>query len=140
MTSCSLPEKDGIFISSIRTKIKGNTIKESSSGILIAGWMFNSITQNTIQDCNYGLHLTFTIANKVRRNNFINNEVPAGFYTAYLTRWIKNYWGRPCFLPKKIQGTQLIWEHYEPWGGGWKLELPWTNLDFRPAKIPNFSL
>ena len=98
--------------------------------------MVTSILFNTIQNCTYGLYLTFTLINIVKRNNFINNDNPAGFYTAYLTRWIKNYWDRPRFIPKAIEGNLLIWEHYEPWGGGWKIELPWRNIDFRPAKIP----
>lgn len=126
----------GILVNSIASIIRKNTIVESSAGIVFAGCLGNKAILNTITESKIGIFVTFSIGNIIQRNNFINDELPAGFYTAYLTRWVKNYWGRPRFFPKAIEGDQLIWEHYEPWGGGWKIELPWLNIDFRPARIP----
>jgi len=49
---------------------------------------------------------------------------------------VKNYWGRPRFVPKAVEGELFIWQQPDPWGNGRKIELPWLNIDFRPAKLP----
>ncbi len=123
-----------IYNSGIGSIIRKNLIESSSTGILFFKSFGNKISFNTIKNSDIGIYLTHSLINVVQRNNLIGNELPAGFYTSYLNRWVKNYWGESRSIPKMVKGEQLIFDNSNPCGG-FEIEIPWFNFDFRPAKI-----
>lgn len=108
--------------------IQGNTIANNGevnqSGIYLTASSYCEIIENTIDGNNeYGLQLILWCnQNVIRRNNFMNNDVHAIFFTSALNIWSFNYWDRPRIFPKPIFGIMGI--------------MPWINFDWRPLLTP----
>ncbi len=66
--------------------------------------------------------------NKILENNIINNTQDAFIENAFLNRWNRNYWNDGRLLPKPIFG--VIQKDYDT------IEIPWFNIDWRPALKP----
>ena len=108
--------------------VSWNNIKDTQiDGIVTESQNKLVIVHNNIENGETGIFLMTSQFAKVKYNNFINLETNATFALCYGVRWLRNYWGRPMFLPKKIHGYNLI-----PTKGF----IDWYHFDFRPAKIP----
>ena len=97
----------------------------NESGILLRdGSNYNRIQSNSIKGNTKGVYISESFKNRIICNNFINNKVQAYFCNSFFNQWSKNYWDRPRFLPKLIQGHNGIQKH------------PY-NVDWTPSKKLN---
>ena len=88
----------------------------------------NNIIENTIEKSNgYGIYLEDSYFNKIKKNNFIENNNSALFKDSLLNRWVRNFWNKSRLLPKPIFGKIRVGS----------ISIPWLNFDWRPAKKPN---
>jgi hypothetical protein len=95
----------------------------------------------------FGIHYWATCANKIYKNNFINNKEDASFSHIFLIGYSKiydffwinnnqlyqNYWDESRFLPKLIVGNVRILYDLENIES---FSLPWYEIDWHPAKEP----
>jgi len=119
---------DGIELEySARSLITRNKVCNNNGiGILLRdGSNYNNIRSNNIKGNMKGVYISESFKNRIICNNFINNKVQAYFFNSFFNRWSKNYWDRPRFLPKLIQG------HI-----GMQKSL-WCNIDCLPSKKLN---
>jgi len=86
----------------------------------------NTIASNTIQLNNNGVYLENSSGNIILKNNFQENTHDAFFNRSIKNRWKQNYWNRPRILPKLIFGSIQTDTK----------EVPWFNIDWRPAFRP----
>jgi len=125
--------------------LSNNNISGNSEGISIDESIRTIIDKNLIMANEFGITISLCFFTTVKRNNFIQNQEDAHFYFA-ITRWSRNYWNHPRFLPKIINGIvfSTCWLMYiflsmfypnipEPPLG---YERPGINMDLVPAKIP----
>ena len=125
----------GISMSSSKGTIRKNLIQNCSIGVDITLFR-NTVEYNTIRSCSKGIILQGAFLNTIAHNNFMGNDEDASFYTIYVNRWAKNYWERPLLFPKIINGKLLLYEN--DWErGGYRIEIPWVNIDRHPALLPN---
>jgi parallel beta-helix repeat protein len=66
--------------------------------------------------------------NTIGENNIINNKRDAFIVNAFFSRWQHNYWNNARVLPKPISG--IFQRDYNT------IEIPWFNIDWRPALRP----
>ncbi len=120
------------------TNVQHNYITGSESGIIMEG-RYSTIHGNNLTKNNVGVTVAYAGPCIVTNNVFISNQLDANFldrfiehilyffaYQPRLIRWGGNYWGEPLSHPKSIKGTMNIGN----------IELPWINVDFRPASAP----
>ncbi len=116
--------ENGIFIYySNKNKINYNIISKCYIGINTVNDDFTVISLNIIKDNDYGIWLGFSDKYLVYANNLQSNLIHGSHSVSIGGIWIRNYWGRPRFLPKIILGD-LLWL-------GRTLKF-----DFLPAKRP----
>jgi len=120
------------------TKVQYNYITGSETGIIMEG-RYSTIHGNNLTGNNRGVAVAYAGPCIVTNNVFLGNQLDATFldrflehalyffaYQPRLIRWGGNYWEEPLSQPKYIKGTMNIGT----------LELPWVNVDFRPASSP----
>jgi len=125
--------------------IQSNTIAYNGNiGILLENSNANVISDNIIQGHDQGIQIIWGRNNKIHRNNFVENPIPASFsldvpfrFLIILVRnnWINNYWDdHHSRLPKLIFGT-LIYppDSSNPWD---KVQINWIAIDWHPAQEP----
>jgi len=127
---------DGLRIEySNNVLVYNNVISENkNNGISIISSSNVTVKHNMISlNKEYGVRLGGDSDNNIIENNFIENK--EGAYFVYIlkvqnNKWDSNYWDRPRFLPKAINGfivtmvnEQVIW-------------IPWVEFDWHPAKEP----
>ena len=122
--------KNGIVLEvSCKNIIERNKIKLNENfGILITNSCENNeiIRNSIIKNADFGIYLDESSSNKIKNNNFIENNNSAFFKHSFLNRWVKNYWDSFRILPKIIFGKIKIGSR----------SIKWINIDLRPAKIP----
>jgi len=85
----------------------------------------NIIISNTIKSNNQGIYLENSSNNNMEKNNFLKN-IQYGQFINCTNSWYQNYWNRPRILPKLIFGKMELGS----------IEIPWINIDWRPALKP----
>jgi parallel beta-helix repeat protein len=123
--------KDGITVwGSAYNIISGNRISRCKRfGIDLPGGDYNTISRNSFDNNNVGIHVS-GYHNVIKQNNFINNQKNA-FFDMLLplefpfdNRWIKNYWDDWVGIgPKIIRGSILYF-------------IPWFDFDWIHAREP----
>ena len=114
--------------------ISMNNIKDNQLfGISILDSSYTTIYKNNIENSEEGIFLFGRGFNSIKCNNFINLEIDAFFSFSYFNRWNRNYWGRPMFSPKVINGYIVF---FNPWKEDPFIVFEWFNYDLRPAKKP----
>ena len=133
----SLSDKVGVLIDESKlNELDHNDITANKFGLEIEDSPLNIVFKNNINlnvECGLSLDssgMGFTTGNLIKRNNFIGNVQSATFFEALLNRWVGNYWNIPRVAPKIIIGVLFA----DPFMG---TSLPWFNVDWRPARIPN---
>jgi parallel beta-helix repeat protein len=111
-----------------------NNIKNNNYGRGI--WLLDSrknlIFKNNIKSNGAGIHMQWSYNNEIISNNFKKNFQGSAFMEfelqdgCYRNKWDGNYWNRPRVFPK------LIFGYIEISHG----DIPWFNIDWRPAKEP----
>jgi len=115
--------------------IERNSIQKGDCGIDVHSGP-NNITHNNVKDFSlHGISIS-GVRNTVRENNFLKNSPHtyiefAFFDEGYHTQWLHNYWGRPRYLPYKINGYIYDFLFYTT-----VIHIPWINFDWHPAKEP----
>ena len=124
--------------------ISNNTIKNSDTGLYLAGSSYNTITYNkicynrrgirvagvgypepvsmhnsiqlnTISDNNIGIRLHNNANSIISKNNIINNSIDVFFTLATAEdNWSENYWNNPRVFPKLIFGFFKISIDWHP--------------------------
>jgi len=122
---------DGILIEySERNVIKKNYIRSATRySLRLLQSNYNTISHNSISDNSdvfesLGIFLFNSSDNTIDHNNFLRNNMNAGFMEGFRNKWRGNYWKRPRLLPKLIIGRRWFF-------------IPWINVDWFPAKILN---
>ena len=114
--------------------IQNNNIISNIYGVILFLTSFrNTIQNNNIINNKLGISLgsLFFCKNKIKENNFIENDVHASFANSFRNSWFRNYWGIPIPFPKPILGTTDIYIFsYE------SVEIPWVQFDWLPALKP----
>jgi len=88
----------------------------------------NTIVRNTISNSSeYGIYLEYSFYNRIKQNNFIDNNRSAYFENSLFNRWMSNYWERPRLLPYPIFGKMKLGN----------ITIPWMNFDWHPALKPH---
>jgi parallel beta-helix repeat protein len=125
----------GIAISnSTKFEINENRITNSYwYGFDITASSKNNIVRNTIANSGiYGVFLQrlpyryYSMFNRFKRNNFIENNCSAFFKDSFFNRWIGNYWEISQLRPYPIFGKIVFG----------KISVHWFNIDWLPAKEP----
>jgi parallel beta-helix repeat protein len=131
--------------SSSQNTLQSNTIAYNKNiGISLEGSGSNVISENTIQGNNRAIILDWGQNNKITRNNFIENLLPAVFslvapcrFLKILVRnsWMNNYWDDHLTgFPKLISGTLSYPPDLStPW---YHVSIPWYAIDWHPAQEP----
>jgi len=133
-----------VFWYSNNYSIYGNTLINNMFAINPAGFSINDvISLNNISGNLQGIHALNCFNYKITKNNFLDNDVNAGF--GYYLRvffvfgfkyksirdirstikWDGNFWNRPRIFPKPIRGE------LPPAG-----RIPWIMFDWHPAQEP----
>ena len=109
-------------------KVKYRKVGNKKFGVFLMDSCDNNyIFKNTIEkNGEFGIYLDESSYNKIKKNNFIENNNSAFFKNSFLNRWVKNYWDNFRILPKPIFGNIKI---------GTSL-IRWINIDWRPALKP----
>jgi parallel beta-helix repeat protein len=86
--------------------ISFNIINRSSKGINLISSYGNSISNNLVYNCDFGIFIDESHDNVISKNTFENNTIHARFLNSDGNNWNENYWGRPRILPKPIFGIK----------------------------------
>lgn len=126
-----------ILADSHNTIIKENTVSLGAFGIYVYASNETTITGNNItKHFSYGLCLYNSRRNTISMNNIMENGQNAFFvrdvgFLPLSNHWSANYWGKPCFLLKRVAGQMILLE-----GENFALTLPLVNFDWFPALKP----
>jgi len=115
---------------------RNNISHNENHGIDITGTIFSiEINNNNIcSNGNAGLILWGAYRCKIIENNFIDNGEDVTFNASCFNKWRRNYWGEPLMHPKFIFGALGgPWPFFQFWQ---RPEIPWVNIDWRPALKP----
>jgi len=133
---------------SYQNTIRNNTILYNRNIAISLGFSFcnsNIISDNNIQGNALGIEIIWGKNNKIYRNNFLGNQVHAGFSInapcRFLKIFVKNYWmnnywdDHHTFLPRLISGTlSYPPDPSTPW---YQVKIKWIAVDWHPAQKPN---
>ena len=110
--------------------ITGNKISRCSQyGVFLHDDAYNIIKGNTFEYNAEGVRIDYGLGNRIKKNNFIDNQEQAHFmyytpiFLGLTNRWRGNYWGEPHSTPYPILGIYMLF-------------LPWYQFDWFPAKEP----
>jgi hypothetical protein len=103
-----------------------NHIENNTDGIAIGGYL-NNIARNAILNNIVGL-LCFSHANNIHHNNFLYNDDNTYLESAFVNRWLNNFWTKPRLAPYPIRGVIPI-------PGG--TEIAYYDFDPFPRVVPN---
>ncbi len=82
-----------LFIQTIRSEIKANTVIGNTKGIFLYNSLYNQVSSNLVMNNQLGIHnWGGSEDNRVGGNSFINNEVQVKHVAAKNHEWNKNYW------------------------------------------------
>ena len=125
--------KFGIYLNSPgwlpckKNNIIQNNISNNEYGILIFWADGNTIENNNVYNNKYGVALSESRRNLIKKNNIIMNEIQSIFVLSRLNFWDSNFWDDwRGFAPYLVYGTLVLGP----------FEIPWINLDWRPAQEP----
>ena len=106
--------------------ITNNIIKNSSNyGIILKVTEKSIINNNNLISNNCGIKLEWSIGNRIKQNNFIDNELDATFDSGFCTIWSSNFYSNHnSNFPLLIYGTLF------------EMKYPWINVDWHPSKEP----
>jgi parallel beta-helix repeat protein len=122
--------EDGIlFWDSNHNTVAGNKFSRCEEfGIDIASGDYNIVEGNSFEDNAVGVHIYLSRGNRIKKNNFIDNQYQAQFvygipiYNGLTNRWRGNYWNGSSSRPYPIRGGYIL--------------FPWVQFDWFPAKEP----
>lgn len=122
--------KVGIWVwyQSENNEVTANVLYFNLFGMDLSVCGKNKIKGNTFRGNIFGITLWWSQGNIIKSNNFFFNGMNAFFCTSFLNIWIRNFWGRPHFMPKPILGVVSFFPSY--------LFLIWFNFDFIPRLFP----
>jgi parallel beta-helix repeat protein len=130
---------------SSQNTLQSNTIAYNKNiGISLDGSNSNVISENSIQGNNRAITINRGRNNRITRNNFIENLLPAVFslyapcrFLKILVRnsWMNNYWDDHLTrFPKLISGTlSYPADLSTPW---YEVSIQWYAIDWLPAQEP----
>ena len=82
-----------LFIQTIRSEIRSNTVIGNTKGIFLYNSVLNEIHSNLIMNNQLGLHSWGgSEDNKINGNSFISNELQVKYVASRNQEWNKNYW------------------------------------------------
>ncbi len=82
-----------LFIQSVRSEIKSNTVIGNTKGIFIYNSIYNELTANMVMNNQLGIHnWGGSEDNKISGNSFINNEIQVKYVARNNQDWDNNYW------------------------------------------------
>jgi len=82
-----------LFIQSVRSEIRGNTVIGNTKGIFIYNSIYNELTANMVMNNQLGIHnWGGSEDNKISGNSFINNEIQVKYISSKNQDWDNNYW------------------------------------------------
>ena len=82
-----------LFIQTVRSEIKSNTVIGNTKGIFLYNSILNDINSNLVMNNQLGLHSWGgSEDNKINGNSFINNELQVKYVASRNQEWNKNYW------------------------------------------------
>ncbi len=116
----------GIDHSGILCNIGLNRIENGTDGVKIGGYL-NNIGRNAINHNSIGI-LCFGHGNNIHHNNFISNQDNSYLETAFVNRFLNNYWTKPRIAPYPIRGVIPV-----PGGN----EIVYYDFDPFPRVLPN---
>jgi parallel beta-helix repeat protein len=119
----------GLDHKGILCNIAFNHIENGTDGIKIGGYL-NNVGRNAINHNSIGI-LVFGHGNNIHHNNFISNQDNSYLESAFVNRFLNNYWTKPRMAPYPIRGVVPI-----PGGN----EIVYYDFDPFPRLIPNTIL
>jgi nitrous oxidase accessory protein len=82
-----------LFIQSVRSEVRGNTVIGNTKGIFVYNSIYNEFTSNMVMNNQLGIHnWGGSEDNKINGNSFINNEVQVKYVASKNQDWDNNYW------------------------------------------------
>jgi parallel beta-helix repeat protein len=116
---------DGVRPHSNNNLVTGCLISDNEIGVFLDDTTGNSVIGNCISDnWEYGIRLAYAEGNKIKENDFIENNVNAYFQGPFRNYWYQNYWDRSFDMNVKIIVGSVFF-------------LPWLNFDWEPSAEPN---
>lgn len=116
----------GIDHNGILCNIGLNRIENGTDGLKIGGHI-NNVGRNAINHNSVGI-LCFGHSNNIHHNNFISNQDNSYLETAFVNRFLNNYWTKPRIAPYPIRGVIPV-----PGGN----EIVYYDFDPFPRVLPN---
>ncbi len=133
----SISNCDGMvwLIHSSENTIQNNNISNNYEGICIDRDSNHNIIQNNLISNNqiFGIIIEeYSHKNTISYNDFVKNNKEKNGNQVYFTqshgnKWHGNFWDHKRYLPKIIFGHRDFL----------RFNIPWINVDFRPALQPN---
>jgi len=82
-----------LFIQTVRSEIKSNTVIGNTKGIFLYNSILNDINSNLVMNNQLGLHSWGgSEDNKINGNSFISNELQVKYVASRNQEWNENYW------------------------------------------------
>ncbi len=82
-----------LFIQSVRSEIKDNTVIGNTKGLFLYNSVYNNINSNLVMNNQVGIHSWGgSEDNRISGNTFINNEIQVKFVASRSQQWDDNYW------------------------------------------------
>jgi nitrous oxidase accessory protein len=82
-----------LFIQSVRSEVRDNTVISNTKGIFIYNSIYNELISNMVMNNQLGIHSWGgSEDNKINGNSFINNEVQVKYVASKNQDWDNNYW------------------------------------------------
>jgi len=116
---------NGVRPSSNNNLVTDSIISDNEIGVFLDDTTGNSVIGNCISDnWEYGIRLAYAEGNKIKENDFIENNVNAYFRGPFRNYWNQNYWDRSFDMSVKIIVGSVFF-------------MPWVNFDWGPSAEPN---
>jgi nitrous oxidase accessory protein len=82
-----------LFIQSVRSEVRDNTVIGNTKGIFIYNSIYNELISNMVMNNQLGIHSWGgSEDNEINGNSFINNEVQVKYVASKNQDWDNNYW------------------------------------------------
>lgn len=126
--------KTGIAVRSNLCNIEGNVVSQCLEDAIFIRGFYNTVNGNTFSNSGLGIEISKGLKIIIKQNNFIDNDINAYFENCIRNRWRQNYWSDNNTGPYIIKGR--FYYTYDWPQGSKTIEIPWINIDMKPAKEP----